>query len=83
MNIWIFNHYATKPDEPATREYDIGKELVKRGHQITIFASSFSHYKFKEKYLAKGEKWKTENYEGVNFIWIRTFPYQKMTGVDF
>jgi len=75
--IWIFNHYATKPDEPATREYDISKELVKNGHQVTIFASSFSHYKFEEKYLKKGENWRAENYNGVNFIWIRTFPYKR------
>lgn len=75
--IWIFNHYATKPDEPTTREYDIGRELIRKGHQVTIFASSFSHYKFKEKYLLSGEKWKKENYNGVIFIWIKTFPYKK------
>ena len=76
-NIWIFNHYATKPDEPATREYDIGKELVKNGHKVTIFASSFSHYKLREKYLVAGEKWKAENCNGVRFIWVKTFPYKK------
>jgi glycosyltransferase involved in cell wall biosynthesis len=76
-NIWIFNHYATKPDEPATREYDIGRELIKKGHKVTIFASSFSHYKLREKYLGIGEKWKTENYEGIDFVWIKTFPYKK------
>lgn len=75
--IWIFNHYATKPDEPTTREYDIGRELIRKGHQVTIFASSFSHYKFKEKYLFSREKWKKEDYNGVIFVWIKTFPYKK------
>jgi len=45
MNIWIFNRYAHGPDLPGgTRHYDLGKELVRRGHQVTIFASSFQHY---------------------------------------
>jgi len=76
MNIWIFNHYATLPDEPATRSYDIGKELVKKGHKVTIFASSFSHYKFREKILQPKEKWRVEEYDGVRFIWLRTYPYK-------
>ena len=78
MRIWIFNHYATKPDESATRHYDFGKELIKKGHKITIFASAFSHYKSKIKYLEPNEKWREEEIvEGLRFIWIRTFPYNK------
>ena len=76
MNIWILNHYATTPDEPATRSYDIGKQLVKKGHRVTVFASSFSHYKFREKVLQSGENWKAEDYDGVRFIWLKTFPYR-------
>lgn len=77
MKIWILNHYATTPDEPATRSFDIGKELERKGHKVTIFASSFSHYKFIEKRLQHGEKWKAEDYDGVRFIWIKTAPYKK------
>ena len=41
-NIWIFNHYAITPDLPGgTRHFDFGKELVKRGYGVTIFAASF------------------------------------------
>jgi glycosyltransferase involved in cell wall biosynthesis len=76
-NIWIFNHYATKPDEPKTRAYDIGKELAKKGHKMTIFASSFSHYQLKEKYLFGKEKYRIENLNGIRFVWIKTFPYKK------
>ena len=76
MNIWILNHYATTSDEPATRSYDIGKQLVKKGHRVTVFASSFSHYKFREKVLQSGENWKAEDYDGVRFIWLKTFPYR-------
>lgn len=76
-NIWMFNHYATKPDEPKTRGYDLGRELIKKGYSVTIFASSFSHYRLEEKYLKRGEKYKIEDYNGVKFVWIRTFPYSK------
>lgn len=75
--LWIFNHYATKPDEPATRAYDFGKELTKKGHKVKIFASSFSHYQLKEKYLTTGGECKVENYRGVDFVWIKTYPYKK------
>ena len=78
MNIWIFNHYAITPDMAGgTRHYDFGKELVKRGHEVTIFASSFHYSQHRELKLTWGEKYKVERVEGVNFVWIKTFPYQK------
>ena len=77
-NIWIFNHYAITPDLPGgTRHFDFGKELIKRGFNVTIFASSFIHGIFEDKKLKNGENWKIENYEGVNFVWIKTFPYNR------
>jgi len=77
MNIWIFNHYAFPPDVPGgTRHYDFGKELVRRGHKVTIFATSYHHYLHREIRLKPGEKWKIEDINGVKFVWIRTFPYK-------
>jgi len=44
MNIWIFDHYAVPPDlAGGTRHYDMGSELVRRGHQVTVIATSFRH----------------------------------------
>lgn len=78
MNVWIFNHYAITPDLPGgTRHYDLSRELVKRGHKVIIFASSFHHYLHKETRLHTGERWKVEDVDGVKFIWIRTFPYKR------
>lgn len=78
MNIWILNHYAGTPETTlATRPFDISKELVKRGHKVTIFASSFSEYAFRELRLQPGEKWKEEICDGIRFIWLRTFPYSR------
>ncbi|WP_017726178.1 glycosyltransferase family 4 protein [Halalkalibacterium ligniniphilum] len=77
MNIWIFNHYAEGPGSAGgSRHYDLAKNLVHRGHKVTIFASSFNHQTRKEK-LRKGEKIREEYHAGVRFLWIRTFSYEK------
>lgn len=77
MNIWIFNHYAHAADVPGgTRHYDLARELVRRGHHTTIFASSFHHNRHQEMKLAPGERWKVEDVAGTRFVWIKTFPYQ-------
>jgi len=78
MNIWIFNHYALPPGLPGgTRHYDLGRELVQRGHRVIIFASSFHHYLHRETRLKPGEHWKVEDVEGLKFVWLRTPPYQR------
>src|SRR5438309_239585 len=76
MRMWIFNHYAEGPEGFTTRPFDIGRRVVERGHQVTIFASSFSHYSFRETRLRGIELWRREVIEGVEFFWIRTFPYR-------
>lgn len=76
MNIWIFNHYAGTSDYPSTRHYDLSKELVGKGYSVTIFASGFHYQKFVEERLQPGEKWKIQDYDGVKFVWVRTFPYK-------
>ena len=65
MRIWTFNHYASTPDEQMTAPFDIAKALVRKGHEVTIFASSFSHYKFLELKLRKSETWQVEVLDGV------------------
>ena len=75
MNIWVLNHYADSPDRQATRSYDLGRELVSRGRQVTVFASSFSHYTLKDDKLQEREQSRVEQLNGVKFIWVRTRPY--------
>jgi glycosyltransferase involved in cell wall biosynthesis len=76
MNIWFLNHYADAPDRQATRTYDLGKQLVARGHRVTVFAAGFNHYSRKEERIRAGETYREENCDGVRFIWLKTFPYQ-------
>ncbi len=76
MRIWILNHYASPPDRPAgTRHYEFGRVLAGQGHQVTIFASSFSHFSRQEERLAPGERMRVQWVDGVRFVWLRTVPY--------
>lgn len=61
----------------ATRSYDLGKQLVRKGHKVTIFASSFSHYKLQEERLKEGQEWLFERHDGVQFLWLKTTPYNR------
>jgi glycosyltransferase involved in cell wall biosynthesis len=77
MQLWILNHYAATPDMAGgTRHIDLGGELVQRGCDVTILASSFAHKERRQTGLATGETWKLEEVEGVKFVWLRTFPYK-------
>lgn len=72
----MLNHYAAPPDRPAgTRHYDFGRVLVAQGHEVTIFASSFSHHSLREERLARRQWMRAEVVDGVRFVWVRTTPY--------
>lgn len=75
-NIWILNHYAVSPDMPGgTRHYDLSKELVKKGHVVTIFTSGFDYNTKKYIKIRPKERVKIEDYNGVRFVWLNTVPY--------
>lgn len=77
-NIWIVNHHALTPQMGGgTRHYDFAKELLKRGYQVTIIASSFHYSKYKEmKQYKKDENYLKETIEGIDFIWFKTPSYK-------
>lgn len=75
--IWIFNHYAISPFIGGiTRHYDLAEELAKKGYDVYIFASSFDH-KTRKETKKRNKLFEVEDINGVKFVWIRTFPYQK------
>ncbi|MCM3403622.1 glycosyltransferase family 4 protein [Cytobacillus oceanisediminis] len=82
MNIWIFNHYAAAPEHVGgTRHYDLAKQLCKKGHSVTIFASSFNHFSKEEMVFKDGKRdYQLETIEGVNFNWVNTPPYRGILG---
>jgi glycosyltransferase involved in cell wall biosynthesis len=78
MNIWIFNHYAVTPDlAGGTRHFDLGKELVSHGHDVTVFASSFRHFERRDVKLSVGETWSLEEVAGVKVVWLKTLSYTR------
>ena len=78
MTIWMLNHYAGSPSgTPATRTFDLSKELVRLGHQVTIFACSFNHYSFAEEQLRPYQLFRFAHLDGVRFVWIRSVAYRR------
>ena len=77
MNIWIVNQYAGAPDQPGfTRHYSLARELIHRGHRVSIVATSFHHTLRKDTRLEPGKAWRYEEVEGVPFLWLRTPAYR-------
>ena len=77
MNIWILNHYAISPNSVGgTRHFDLAYELVKKGHTVRIFASSFNHLERVETIKYDRKKFKEESIDKVQFTWIKTPPYK-------
>lgn len=78
MRIWIVNQFAVPLSEPGiTRHVEIGRRLVKAGHQVTIIAGD-RHYAVRERSrLRDGESARIDNVEGVQFVSLRTPAYKR------
>ena len=75
--IWIINQFACTPDMPGgSRHHEIASFLVKKGLNVDIFASDYNLSERKFLRLNKIEFVKTEINEGVNWYWLKTFPYK-------
>ncbi len=76
MKIWIINQYAMSPLEAGgTRHYNLGRELVKRGHEVTIVTSSVNYITRKETHVAGGRVSTRAEIDGVSFIWVSSPTY--------
>lgn len=76
MRIWIIHQHAIPPTVTGpTRHYDLAKELIDRGHEVTIFASNFCHNRFEiitDSYKKTGQ---VDEINGVPFVWIQSPKY--------
>lgn len=59
----------------GTRHYDFAKELVKRGHSVTIVASSFHYAKYQEMKEYGDSEYLLEAMDGIQFVWFKTPAY--------
>ena len=74
-NIWLLNHYANLPGKGVSlRHFNFAKELVKRGYEVHIFASSAGH-NFNFNAITDGSLYKEEIVSGVHFVYIRCSNY--------
>jgi len=73
MKIWYLSAYD-QPKGQSSRTYDFSVELVKRGHQVTMFTNGYCHFTHVER-LAPHEKWRKETIDGIRVIWLKTIPY--------
>ncbi len=63
-----------QPKGQSTRTYDYSRELVRNGHDVTMFCNSYCHFTHRE-YLDPGEAWRVEFVDGIRVVWLRTYHY--------
>jgi glycosyltransferase involved in cell wall biosynthesis len=76
--LWV-NHFATPPTEGGgTRHFELGRELVRRGWEVTIAASDFNLHR--RAYTRRADEADrqaiAERIEGVSFRWLWAAPYR-------
>jgi glycosyltransferase involved in cell wall biosynthesis len=77
MNIWLINHYANPPGEPGdARHWSHARELIARGHTVTVVCTSFHHLKHAQMESFTRGKTIHEEVDGVPFVFLPAIGYQ-------
>lgn len=77
MKIWWINYTALPPDEAGgTRHYSFARELISRGHDVTVVAASFHYVSEEPIRLEEDEAWRLQTEAGVPFVWLRAPSYR-------
>ena len=74
MNIIYLSAYD-QPNGQSTRTYDFSRELVRLGHEVTIFTNSYCHFTHRD-FLGPHEKWRIEIIDGIKVVWLKTIKYK-------
>jgi len=78
LEVWMINHYAVTPDVPApSRHYDMGSELAEKNFRVKVFACDYRITLKQNMRLQKGELFKIEAVNNVDFVWIWADPYER------
>lgn len=80
-NIWFINQAAGSPYHGMVfRTYYLAKEMVRLGHDVTIFSGSFSHNYIKLPYT--DGIFTEEVIDGINYVWVKlpSYPQSKSVG---
>lgn len=73
MKIWYVSAYD-QPRGQSPRTYDFSAELVRRGHEVTMFTNGYCHFTHNER-LRDAELWRVEMVDGIRVVWLKTRPY--------
>jgi glycosyltransferase involved in cell wall biosynthesis len=76
MRVWLVNHYALPPSETGgTRHYALARYLIRRGHEVTIIASSVNHATRTQRNCIRGKMYEFEQFDEVPFLRLRVPGY--------
>lgn len=79
-NIWIIDHYSSEPEHGGySRQYNFAKGLSEAGYNVTVFASSFSH--FRHSYITDKKSMISEMNNKARYVYIRTANYSGNDGL--
>lgn len=74
-SLWIVNQYTGSPRHGMEyRHFFLGRELVARGHRVTIISGSYSHLFSHPPDVRAGRT--LETIDGVEYCWLRLPRYQ-------
>lgn len=75
MKIWIIDHYSVPVKYyPLARNTNFARHLMKRGHEVTIFAASTVHNST-ENLTEKGKRYIEVTDGGVRYVLVKCHPY--------
>lgn len=81
--VWIISQYAIPIQFGfGTRHFYLGKEFVKKGMNVHLFAANFNKiFESVKKYPDNSHVYNYDEYDGVKVCWIRGFRYKKNEGL--
>src|SRR5205823_10079909 len=77
MRVWLVNHHALPPSEPGgPRHYTLARELIHRGHDVIVIASSFNHATGRQISCSKRKLSTFKRFGRVPFLLLRVPAYR-------
>ncbi len=79
-HLWLVNQFAVAPGDPGgTRHFELGRELLHRGWEVTIIASDLGLHsrRYSRRFAARDRGAVGEDIEGVHFEWLWASPYDR------
>ncbi len=78
--IWIIDHYSSEPKYGGIqRQYDFAMELSKRGYQVVVISSSFSHYT--HSYISDEKVFVSKIADNARYVYLKTTSYESNGGL--